>query len=79
MLDLDFTPDNIALAFNPYNSLFATIGNYGSCVNVWDTVKFSLQLNLPVKGFIIKELAFAPDTGELIVVTTDSRVRFYSI
>ena len=78
-IELEFPPDFVTLAFEPMDRVFATIGNHGSIANVWDAYTFNLRNSIPVKGFLIKDLAFAPDQTQLIILTTDCTMRFYDI
>jgi len=42
MLDIDFSPDHVSIVFNKDNSRFASIGSYGSTINIWDSSSFAL-------------------------------------
>ncbi len=71
MLTVDFPPDNVSIVFNKDNSKFASIGNYGSVINIWDSNSFTISNAIGTKGFILRELVFSPNGQELIAITTD--------
>jgi len=39
-IEVDFPPDFVTLKFDPTNTFFAAIGNYGSVVNIFDSYTF---------------------------------------
>ena len=78
MLDVDFSPEHTSLAVDSQNTVFASIGNNGSMVNVWDSFSFQLANQIPVKGHIITGLTFSPQ-DELVVLTEDCSIKFFSL
>ena len=57
---------------------FAVMGDYGNCVNIYDSQTFILSHQIQVQSQL-KQFMFANNNRELIVMTNDSRVRFYSL
>lgn len=54
------------------------MGDYGNCVNVYDAHTFILSHQIQVQ-MQIKQFMFANGNRELVVMTNDCRVRFYSL
>ena len=79
MIEIEFPPDFVSLTFESMNRVFASIGNYGSVVNIWDSYTYNLVNSIPTKGFIIQDLTFVPYTSHIIVLTSDCSLRFYDI
>ena len=79
MLELEFPPDFVTLAFEPMNWVFASIGNNGSVANIWDAYTFNKSNQIAVKGHLIRDLTFVPDKAQLIILTVDCTMRFYDI
>lgn len=67
----------MSIVFNKDNSKFASIGNYGSSISIWDSNSFTISNSIGTKGFLLKELVFSPKGWELIAITTDCSLRFY--
>lgn len=76
-LTVDFPPDHVSIVFNKDNSKFASIGNYGSSISIWDSNSFTISNSIGTKGFLLKELVYSPKGWELIAITTDCSLRFY--
>lgn len=76
-LTVDFPPDHVAIVFNKENTKFASIGNYGSVISIWDSNSFTISNSIGTKGFILWDLIYSPKSWELIAVTTDCSLRFY--
>ena len=57
---------------------FAVMGDYGNCVNIYDSQTFILSHQIQVQSQL-KQFMFANNNRELIVMTNDCRVRFYSL
>ena len=57
---------------------FAVMGEYGNNVICYDTESFLIQHHVQV-GSIVKSFRFANRNQDLLVVTKDCRVKFYSL
>ena len=59
-------------------SRFAVMGDYGNCVNIYDSTTFFVthQIHAQVQ---LKQFSFANANRELLVMTADCRVRAYSL
>jgi WD40 repeat protein len=80
MFDTDFPPEHVAIDFSSDSSRFGTVGSHGSCINVWDSNNFVLKNAVVTRGFLVKSFKFTqPHNRELTVLTTDCKVRFYSL
>jgi hypothetical protein len=54
------------------------MGDYGNCVNIYDAQTFILSHQIQVQQQI-KQFVFANNNRDLVVMTNDCRVRFYSL
>jgi WD40 repeat protein len=73
----DFVSDSGELALAE-PSRFAVMGDYGNCVNVYDARTFIVQHQI-AGGHQLRQFTFANNNRELVVMTNDCRVRFYSL
>jgi WD40 repeat protein len=75
---LDFVSDFSSGGEPVEQGRFAVMGDYGNSINLYDSstliVSHQILTNLQLKQF-----SFANNNRELAVVTTDCRVRFYSL
>ena len=86
MMYLDFPPEFVHVAFSDrilsdpdcLDQKFALMGEYGNNINVYDTDAFMIQHQIQVNT-ITKQFKFANNNQDLIVVTKDCRIRFYSL
>ena len=67
-----YTPDD------DLRQRFALMGEYGNNVVVYDTESFLIHHQIMVHG-IVKSFRFANNNMDLLVVTKDCKVRFYSL
>ena len=61
-----------------WESLFGLMGEYGNNLMVYDTDSIILKNQIQA-GFILKSFQFAQNSSEVILVTADQRIRFYSL
>ena len=54
------------------------MGEYGNNLMVYDTDSIILKNQIQA-GFILKSFQFAQNSSEVILVTADQRIRFYSL
>ena len=79
-MHLEFPPANVHVAFTQgeEESLFATMGEHGNCVRIMESDTFATKHNVST-GHLLTQFAFANNNRELVVATTDCRVRFYGL
>lgn len=85
MMQLELAPEFVHVAFterineqDDANQKFAVMGEYGNNVVVYDTDSFLIQHQIKVNN-IIKSFTFANNNRDLLVVTKDCKIRFYSL
>jgi WD40 repeat protein len=66
--------DDVAIALSPDGKLLTALGVHGSSILVLDTANMDKVAEIPVLGRTLSLLRFAPTTGELLAVTSDSRL-----
>lgn len=79
MIQVDFPPPHISLAFDPTNSVFGAFGDNGTFVNIYDTVNFSLMNTITIKKDVGKCFVFSPAELQLIVATISNKIRIYDL
>jgi len=86
MMHLELPPEFVHVAFSEriagetddaYQK-FAVMGEYGNNVVIYDTDSFLIQHQIMVHH-IIKSFQFANNNRDLLVVTKDCKIRFYSL
>ena len=65
--------ENISIDFSPNSEFFATIGDSGTHINIWDTTKFSNVLKIFCNQCFIKSIKFAQNNQELFVRKNNTR------
>lgn len=63
---------------NYYESLFAVMGEYGNSIMIYSSDSVILRHQIQV-GTVVRSFQFSSNGRELIVVTKDQRIRFYSL
>lgn len=61
-----------------YESLFAVMGEYGNSVMIYSSDSAVLKHHIQV-GIVVKSFQFSKNGREIIIVTKDQRIRFYSL
>lgn len=85
-IEFDFTPvKNIdyefpnghyfSLDFSPEGDLLANISSNANTITVWETKNFSLRHFCDFTGEVICKLAFGPNGRDLLVMTTNSKLK----
>ena len=69
----------MSIAISPIKDYFATIGTFGSNINIWDSKKFVKLAKLFCLNSIINKLKFSPSGNEIIVSTKDCKVLVYPL
>ena len=70
----------ISCEFSPDNKYFATIGGLASCVNIWSLTSLNRVYKIATHNSFIHSIKFSNhDKYEQIVLTCDSKVKFYSM
>jgi len=85
-MHLELAPEFVHIAFSDrtmgelddVNQKFAIMGEYGNNVIIYDTDSFLIQHQIMV-NHIIKSFTFANNNRDLVVVTKDCKIRFYSL
>lgn len=95
MLHLEFPPEHVHVAFTNLvgstdfvsdysqgepteSSRFAVMGDYGNCINIYDSRSLIVAHQI-AGGHQLRQFVFANNNRELVVMTNDCRVRFYSL
>jgi WD40 repeat protein len=75
-IDYEFPNGNyFSIDFSPDGSLLANISSNANTITVWETKNFSLRYYCDFTGEIISKLAFAPNGRDLLVMTTNSKLK----
>jgi WD40 repeat protein len=59
-------------------SKFAVMGEYGNNVNIYDSTNFFVKHQIQA-GHILRQFSFANNNREIVMVTSDCKVRVYSL
>ena len=83
MLHLELPPEFVHVAFTDRvlvnnDQRFALMGEYGNNVVVYDSESFLIQHQVMVNN-IVQSFKFANNNRDLLIVTKDCKVRFYSL
>lgn len=75
-IDYEFPNGNyFSVDFSPDGCLLANISSNANTITVWETKNFSLRHYCDFTGEIISKLAFAPNGRDLLVITTNSKLK----
>ena len=86
IIDIEYEPEFVHVEFTePLSSdkesllqRFGVMGEYGNSITIYDTDSFMIQNEIKV-NHVIKSFKFANDNRDLLVVTKDCKIRFYSL
>jgi hypothetical protein len=86
MMHLETAPEFVHVAFTermPYGydvsrQRFGVMGEYGNNIILYDTESFLVQHQIMVFS-IVKFFKFANNNNDLLVVTKDCKIKFYSL
>lgn len=85
MMHLELPPEFVQVAFSEQvpgedesAQKFAIMGEYGNNIVIYDTESFLIQHQVMV-NHVVKSFRFANNNRDLVVVTKDCKVRFYSL
>ena len=79
-IDYEFPNANyFSLGFSPDDSLLANISSNANTITIWETKNFSLRWMVDLTGEIISKIAFAPNMHDLLVMTTNSKLKVLRI
>lgn len=59
--------------------MMANISSNANKITIWETRNFSLCYEIDISGDMIKQIAFAPNDKDLVLLTTSSKLKFYRI
>jgi len=75
-IDYEFPNGNyFSLDFSPDGTMLANISSNANTITVWETKNFSLKHYFDFTGEIISKLMFAPNGRDLLVMTTNSKLK----
>ena len=75
-IDYEFPNGNyFSLDFSPDGTMLANISSNANTITVWETKNFSLKHYCDFTGEIISKLMFAPNGRDLLVMTTNSKLK----
>lgn len=75
-IDYEFPNSNyFSLDFSHDGSLLANISSNANTITVWETKNFSLKHYCDFTGEVISKLMFAPNGKDLLVMTTNSKLK----
>jgi len=78
--EADVGTTKIGCAFTPDSQYFATIGSMSSCINIWSLTTLSKVYKIAINNSFVHSIKFSNhDKYELIALTCDSRIKFYSM
>ncbi len=69
----------VSIAFTGDSKLFATIGDSGTHINIWDTNSQGLVLKLFTPNTSFKKLKFSENNIELFAITKETKVKVFGI
>lgn len=86
MMHLEMPPEFVCVAFtarlpgvlDDTRQQFAVMGEYGNNVIIYDTESFLIKHQIMVNN-IVKSFRFSNNNNDLVIVTKDCKVRFYSL
>lgn len=79
-IDYEFPNGNyFSVDFSPDGGLLANISSNANTVTVWETKNFSLRHYCDFTGEVISKLMFAPNGRDLLVMTTNSKLKVLRI
>jgi WD40 repeat protein len=78
--EADVNTNKVGCAFSPDSKYFATIGSMSSCINVWSLTTLSKVYKIATNNSFVHTVKFSRhEKYELIALTCDSKVKFYSM
>jgi len=86
MMHLELVPEFVHIAFSEQvmgdldgdSQKFAVMGDYGNNILIYDTDSFLVLHHIQV-NHVVKSFKFANNNRDIVVVTKDCKVRFYSL
>jgi WD40 repeat protein len=85
MMHLELPPEFVHVAFSDRvlgedesQQKFGVMGEYGNNIVIYDSESFLIQHQIQVNN-IVKSFKFANNNRDLLVITKDCKVRFYSL
>jgi len=78
--EADVSTNKIGCAFSPDSQYFASIGSLSSCINVFSLTSLNRVYKIATQNSFIHSIQFSNhEKYELIALTCDSKVKFYSL
>lgn len=75
----EISSEFVHISFTNDSELFATIGDNGSHINIFESYNLTQVLKLFCSGLFVKKFEFSNNGENLFVISTDCRLRVYGI
>jgi len=79
MIYTDFAGSYAHSCWSPDGTVFATIAQNSAQVRVWDSKTFVLKNKIDLQNALAYKIQFSPDQSNLVVVTSESKLQYYSL